>query len=191
MLLLWTTKPKNPVSKLIRWGLDEEMSHFAMCFFPQYGGIVLEQVISGGFTVSWLPHYAKKNKIIYSLRPKKLSHQDEVKLFIATMEKFSGTKYDFGSFMYFCWRAFLRKFFKKPLPQVSQWGREDDTLCTGLAKVIQCIFPDWLSKKIDDFEVVTPGRLLHNLESSNKFINKPVTIIDFYREQFDYENKVC
>lgn len=184
MLLLWTTKPKNPISKLIRWGLDEEMSHFAMCFFPQYGGVVVEQVIAGGFTVSWLPHYVKKNKVTHCLQPKTLSHEDEVKLFIATMTRFSGTKYDFGSFVYFGWRAFLRKFFKKPLPDVSQWGRKRDTLCTGLAAIVQTLFPDWLSTKVDDFEVVTPGRLLHYMRESNKFIEKPITIVDFYREHY-------
>ena len=171
MLLLWTTRPNHPTSKLIRWGLSEESSHFAICFFIGEGAIVLEQVMTCGFRVTWLDKFLKHNKVVYALQPNGLTEKESRRLFEALMSRFSGSGYDYGSFAYFCWRVFLLKFVGAPLPDKSQWG-DKDVLCTGLAKVVQEIKPEWLSTRITDFDIVSPGLLYDNMLDSNHFINK-------------------
>lgn len=173
MLLLWTTKPSNPASVLIRWGLSEEMSHFATAYYAAPDkGLLLEQKMVGGFDISWLPHFRKSNEIVYALEPKQLNRDDERRIMHGLMTEFSGTDYDDGSFLYFCWRAVLLKFFQEPLPKRGQWGSNKEPLCTGHARVIYRHKPEWFSTPIKDFDIVTPGSLYENMKRTNLFIDR-------------------
>ena len=173
MILLWTTKPSNPASALIRWGLSEPMSHFATAFYAdQYKGIVLEQRMIAGFDVSWLPYFRKSNKIVYVLEPKSIPRDEQRKVMAALMNEFSGTNYDDGGFLYFAWRTFLLKFFKKPLSGRGEWGDKKDALCTGHARILYKLKPEWFSTPISDFDIVTPGALFDNMVRSNHFIDR-------------------
>ena len=173
MILLWTTKPSNPISALIRWGLGEPMSHFATAFFAdKEKGLILEQKMITGFDVSWLPYFTKSNKIVFALEPKSISQLDMKVILHGLMNEFSGTDYDDGGFAYFSYRVFLRKFFNKPLPKRGKWGNGKDPLCTGHARVIYKMKPEWFSSPINDFDIVTPGSLYDNMIQSNMFIDR-------------------
>lgn len=170
---MWTTKPTNPTSVLIRWGLDEPMSHFATAFFARKEkGLILHQQMTSGFDINWLPKFIRSNKIVYVLEPKDLNRTDMRVLFHALMNEFSGTKYDIKGFLYFTWRAFLLKFFREPLPKKALWGDKKEPLCTGHARIIFKYKPEWFSKTITDFDIVTPGALYENMKNSNHFIDR-------------------
>jgi hypothetical protein len=171
MSLLWY-KNNKPGSKLIRWGLEEEASHFAMGFFindQQTSGVIVHQKFEG-FDIDWYPYYAKHNKLVYGLTPKDTSITDQRSIFHKACEEFSGLDYERTGFIYFGWRAALRKFFGKPLPDRNTWGGRRDILCTGQARVLQTLKPDWFSKLIPDFDIVTPQALYENMLNSGKFL---------------------
>jgi len=168
MILMWT-KNKLPGSKLIRWGLSEETSHFACAFFATKDkGLVVHQKLHG-FTINWLPRWKKENEIVFALQPKSDDRSRDRNILHAVMNTFSGTKYDIPGFIYFSWRAFLYKFFQVALPTENKWSREEHPLCTGIAKIIEEVAPDWFSKPVKDFDIVTPQRLFNNMRSSGRF----------------------
>lgn len=168
MILLWTTKPKNPMSKLIRWGLDEPMSHFATAFFPFKTGLVLEQQMTKGFEITDFEYFISQNSIVHALMPKESMFDDE-DILMGLMEEFSGSKYDDGSFLYLCWRVILLKLFQEPFPKNGEWGDTTDPLCTGHARIIQRLRPEWFTKEISDFDITSPGSLYENMLRSGHF----------------------
>ena len=141
MILLWTTSDKIG-SRLIRYGLDEPMSHFAIAFFAtKKKGLLLHQDFRG-FRVQWLPEFLKENRIVYSMRPNDLDRTSKRILLHATMNEFSGTNYDGGSFFYFAWRAALKKFLGIPFPKTSKWGKAKEPVgCVGISKYFLARLP--------------------------------------------------
>jgi hypothetical protein len=165
---MWT-KSQLPGSKLIRWGLDSPTSHFACAFFATKDkGLVVHQRFDG-FSIDWLPDWQKYYDIVYSLQPKEVDKQKEREILYSIMNSFSSTSYDLPGFMYFSWRAFLYKFFNKPIPKINKWGRKQAPLCTGVAEVIEDIMPQWFSQPVKDFDIVTPEGLFNNMLDSNMF----------------------
>lgn len=171
MILLWT-KSKLIGSKVIRYGLDEPVSHYATAFIiGKKTGIVLNQRANGGFKIEWLSYFLKKNQIVYALSPLNIDSASKSSLLIEMMNEFSGTFYDTGSLIYFCWRVFLRKFFDVPLPAKSLWGDDKYPLCTGHGKVLYRLMPRWFSTKPNDFDITSPYSLYLNLKASGQFKN--------------------
>lgn len=132
----------------------------------------MHQRMVGGFAIDWLPYFMKKNRVVYALEPKNINKETAERLMKAIMMEFSGTAYDEGSLAYFSWRAFLLKFFDEPLPSRGDWGDTKDPLCTGHARVLRRLKPEWFSSNIDDFDIVTPGSLYHNMRNSSQFIDR-------------------
>jgi len=168
MILLWT-KNKLPGSKLIRWGLSEDVSHFACAFFVSKDkGLVVHQKLHG-FSIDWLPKWRDKNDVVFSLKPKEADKERDRKILHGIMNRFYGTRYDALGFLYFTWRAFLYKFFGVGLPVKNKWSEEEEPLCTGIAKILQDAQPLWFFRSVRDFDIVTPQRLFNNMRSSGQF----------------------
>ena len=70
VILIWT-KTKKVGSHLIRWGLNEPVSHFAIIrqFDDPSQGVVIHQAFHG-FDISWYPTWLKENEIVHALTPK-------------------------------------------------------------------------------------------------------------------------
>jgi hypothetical protein len=179
MILLWT-RNNLPGSKIIRWGLEEESSHFCIAHKHSKTGkhILVHQRLMGGFELDWLPAWLKTNEVVYSLEPKEITHYESSLIFEALANEFSETDYDHGAFLYFSYRAALRKFTGKQLPRRNQWGSNKDPLCTGYARVLQKMRPEWFSSSLPDFDIVTPDALYHNMANTQFFKG---AIHHFYR----------
>lgn len=172
MILLWT-KSSLIGSKTIRYVLGEPVSHFATVFFigedPDVSnGIVLHQKINGGFKITWLPYFLKNYDVVKSLRPVDISYQSSKNILRVMLNEFSGTSYDGGSLLYFSWRAILRRIFSIPLPESGKWGSENDPLCTGHARVLHRVKPEWFSYTPSDLDITTPFSLYKNISASGQ-----------------------
>jgi hypothetical protein len=123
MKLLWVSGTL-PLSKLIMWGLNEPVSHFAICFDDT---IVFHSDLTG-MHISWFATFQKTHKVVYSVDVQ-LPLEQEEEIYKSLITKYDGSGYDYGAFCYFIYRAALLKFFKKPLPNTNPWGSKTRFLC--------------------------------------------------------------
>ena len=99
---IWTTT-NQPASKLIRWGLNEPVSHFAIVrpFSTPNSGVVLHQSFSG-FDIDWFPAWRKDNKILFALTPATpITGKQWSEIRTPLMEDYAGSDYDFSAISYF------------------------------------------------------------------------------------------
>lgn len=168
MMLLWTSSPL-PASKVIRWGLDSNSSHFSTAYFDQGGkGIVVHQEFKG-FEIDWMPDFLNKRKVVNCLYPKKTDLDLEEQIMTAIMDKYSDTLYDHPAFIYFSWRVLLKKALGLPIPSSNAFSSDRLPLCTGHAEVIESIKPDWFSEPVKDFDMISPQALFNLMLDSGKF----------------------
>lgn len=167
---IWTTT-SQPISKLIRWGMAEPVSHFATVKFNTNGsGVVLHQAFSG-FDIDWFPTWRRNNNIVFALTPAiPLTKKEWVDIRIPLMENYAGSDYDYSAIYYFAYRALLRKFFKIPLPAENLWEDNKEPLCTGIATLLHQIHPEWFSDSPVDFDMVSPYMLYEMMLGSGMFV---------------------
>ena len=165
MEFIWT-KSSAFGSKVIRWGLDEPVSHFAI----RCNKFIIESDFDGFSIESIYKFENSKRKIELTLKPKDISKEMEDIILTKLIELFRDQEYDFGAYGYFAYRAFLRKFFRIPLPKKNLWADNQKPLCTGVAEAIQIIKPEWFSEEIKEFDIVSPYSLYKNMKNSGHFI---------------------
>lgn len=169
MIFLFT-KSKKIGSKLIRWGLDEPVSHFApvhaMCP-KRMKGIVFHSNFSG-FGLDWLQGYLREVDVVLALQPKQLDRKESRKISNQIINNLWGKEYDKPAFAYFTYRAARRKLFGTPLPTRNEWDTSD-ILCTGVANQLHKVKPEWFSDPIIDGDIMTPWQLANNMMGSGAF----------------------
>lgn len=134
MKLLWV-KGSLPLSKLIMWGLDEPVSHFAIALD---GKIVFHSDLSG-FHIAWKNTFDRTHETIFE-HELKLPLEQEEAIYQGILDQYDGASYDFGAFIYFGWRALLRKAFKKEMPQKNPWGNKNHFLCDEIIQLLPVEF---------------------------------------------------
>lgn len=159
------TANKGPISRLIRWGLEEPCSHFAIAF---ENNILCHQTFSG-FAIDWYPHWYKSQRIWKRLIPMKSNIMIERKIMGMVADKWAGSGYDISGFAYFSWRALLFKAIEKDFPETNKWGTGPDTICTGIAQDIKAEFPHYFSDDHEDFEILSPHKLYLSMIKSGAF----------------------
>lgn len=170
MKLLWVSSQKIG-SKLIRWGLDADCSHFAVCFdeddlvgvprgiaFHAYG--LSTQVV---MLRTFLEHY----EIVHALEFK--GPVDEDAVYQAILNEDGDLPYDYPALMWFGWRALLAKIGFAPIGGFNRWQDDQARLCTGIAptvlKALGIKLPDGL-----DAELTPPHELYRILSESGRFV---------------------
>lgn len=143
MKLLWV-KGFMPLSKLIMWGLNEPVSHFAICFDDK---IVFHSDLTG-MHISWKASFDKTHETIYSITLDLPLEQEEA-IYQSVITEYDGAGYDYGAFAYFCWRAALYKFFNTPLPDTNPWGSATRFLCDEEIQVLPTEIVGEEIKKMD------------------------------------------
>lgn len=167
MKLLWV-KGTAPLSKLIMWGLNEPVSHFAVVFDDK---IVFHSDLLG-VRLAWFPSFMKTHEIVEEMDFPSLKLDLEEEVYQSIITNFDGKSYDYGAFLYFCWRGVLWKLFDKPLPSKNAWGSEDAFLCDELAKVL----PDWVVPpeiKAMDIGMISPYKLFILLRDHQARVSLP------------------
>lgn len=151
MRLLWT-KNKMPLSWLIRWGLDEPVSHFAIVFDDR---LVFHSNLFG-VHLQWFDTFKKSQQIVFSINLN-LPLETEENVYLDVIGRQDSKPYDFRAFMYFMWCGFLRKFFNKEMPKVSSMNDNNAYLCTELAFAILNLLK--LEEKDLDLSITSPFQL--------------------------------
>lgn len=143
MKLAWV-KGHAPLSHLIMWGLNEPVSHFAFIFD---NSIVFHSDLTG-MHISWLSSFLNTHDIVYEI-DLQLSLEQEETIYQGVITKYDGSGYDYGAFVYFGWRAFLKKCFGKPMPNSNPWGSKDRYLCDEAIQLLPVEIVGEEIKKMD------------------------------------------
>jgi len=141
MKLLFT-RSQLPLSKLIRWGLNEPVSHVAILLDEK---LVFQSNLLG-VSIEGIYRLQKACEIVYVVDiPMKFCAEED--LYQLLLQQYDGKPYDFKAFAYFAWRTVLYKLFKKPYPNKNIWQDPNSFLCDGLLTSLSHVdVPIWLSK---------------------------------------------
>jgi len=155
--LIWA-KSSKPLSKLIRWSLNEDCSHFAICFDRR---IVFHSDLRG-VHIEWLEDFAKAHDIVHCLFMPSLSLETEELIYQSSIS-ISGRMYDYLGLLYFGYRLFLLKMFKSPLPKVNKWGSAHLDMCIEVSTVLDPIIP-----ALPNISMTSPHQLFEYMENFAK-----------------------
>lgn len=167
MKFLWTTSDKVG-ARFIRWGLNSDCSHFAICFDEDLGGIVFHSHGSGA-QLEWMGEFLKKNTVVHALTfSSPLLLQDEEDIYRQLVSAYGTNSYDYPALLWWTWRGVLRKFFGIPIGTKNQWAQKGMALCTALAGSIK-----WISLHAKehnlDLEMISPHDLFVLMQVSGYF----------------------
>lgn len=162
------TKNSLVGSKIIRWGLRENSSHFAIGFDlgSSNRGIIFHSNFHG-LKIDWANDFLKKNDIIHQLEPVlDLKLEAEERLYQAVVKNY-GKAYDYKGFFFFILAAAWGKITRRELPRRNPWGDNRAFLCTEVAEEMR-------AELLDIFQVtlphtrgaLSPGRLYETLKTS-------------------------
>jgi len=146
------TKNSTALSKLIRWGFNEPVSHCAIVF----DNMLVTQSNLLGVGLDWYPHFSSKSEVVFEIEYD-LELEQEEEIYKAMLNSYCGTTYDWKTFFYFAWCGILFKFFNRPLPETNPYNDEEKFLCTEWALQL----PDWILKEKKSLQgtLVTPYNL--------------------------------
>ena len=177
MKLLWVSADKFG-SRMIRWGLGSDCSHFAVCFDEQdsltYGvprGIAFHSYGMGTQSLM-LRDFLKFYTVIHALEP--IASVDEEAVYQAVINEEDERPYDYAALLWFSWRGLLAKIGFQPieLGELNQWQSEYARLCTGIAPTVLKALGIALPKGVDP-ELIPPHDLFRLLTGTGKFTSNP------------------
>lgn len=155
---LWTNAPRKIGSQLIRWGLGEDCSHYALQFYCDRGddALVIESRFPGGVRVRSRKRFLENNEVVHSMKIP-FSKETEDKLFFTACQRLLGIKYDWPAIAYFAFAVLLHKasFRKMPLPKKNPWGHDNMTYCNEILWWLHDQF-DGMDLSCRDGEMTTP-----------------------------------
>lgn len=167
MIFLWANSGKIG-SKLIRWGLGTDCSHFAVVFDekPQGLGVVFHSQLFGGVQIEWWNHFRKTHKICHALRVNSsLFLVEEEEVYQTVVSRFYGQEYDHKAFIFWAYALMLYKMFGVKVPSINAWQESGRDLCTEIGKGFAEI--PWLQiPQIQDYAMISPHNMYHIFKQS-------------------------
>lgn len=159
MLTVLGTYSDKVGSHLIRYFLDEPVSHVAFMFDEK---LVIHSSITG-VVVLWAQDFLRHHKVYTSKTFHLMNEQEEY--VYQELIKVEGSPYDYDAFTYFSYCAMRRKYFGTPLPKTNPEGKTNKFLCTELAGLL----PDFVfSPKSNPFknrelDIITPYQVIKEI----------------------------
>jgi len=162
------TKSGKIGSKLIRWGLHEDSSHFAIGFDigPDNRGVIFHSHFHG-LRIDWAADFLSKNEVVYNLTPVfSLKLEAEERLYQSVVKNY-GSRYDFKGFIFFTLAAIGQRFFGRKVRKTNPWGDRKDLLCTEVAEQMRHELQDIFGVTVPETNgVLSPDRLYFLLKAS-------------------------
>ena len=137
MILIWSTNNAWG-SRLIRWGLDEPSSHFAVCFFednPSHATVIESRMMDGVDTCS-LKDFHRRNEVIHMLQAP-ITADEEIELYNHLYNSTKGVEYDRPAILYWIYAGFMRKFFDRKLPKENIMDRRELLYCVEVLEILE------------------------------------------------------
>ena len=155
------SKNKSPLSRAIRWVLNEPCSHVAFVF----GDTWLLQANLLGMNTHWFAQWLEKNDVVQELTYP-MDKISEWLLLHQIADQYLDAKYDYSAFAYFAVRALAHKFFKIPMPTRCPWNNRQKYLCEEVVGII----PRQITKLPDglDLAAITPFGMYNLLKGYQK-----------------------
>jgi len=150
------TKNTSCLSKLIRWGLNEPVSHVAIVFDDK---IVFHSNLPG-VRVEWYNSFKRSNEIVFEKQYDMPLYEEEA-LYQQVIDENDKKTYDFSGFLYFIWRGALRKFLKKPFPSSNKKNNPNLDFCVELIGKLRQQLPALPSD--EELAIMTPYGLYTRL----------------------------
>ena len=159
-------------SRVIRWGLRSDCSHFAVCFDEDsLGSGIVFHSYGLGTKLEWLGEFDKHFEVVHALEFKtKLAVCDEETIYQRLLQLYSGKRYDYPALAWWTWRALLNRLFGVPIGVKNRWSVEGMLLCTAVAGGIEWI-KKYCSEKNVDLEMIPPHDLYDLLAESGYFVD--------------------
>lgn len=149
MITLLFTKGKNPLSRLITWGMKEEVSHFAVQFSDVY---VIHSNLKG-LTVDNVERFLMHSDIVWSYKLSWNKTQSITR--IKSLWRSVGLKkYDFKYFFFLFWEGIKYRFFGLEMDFERVSHSSGRLLCTEVAELLG------ITRGLERYEYSTPGRLM-------------------------------
>jgi len=172
VIYLFTTSNK-PGARLIRWGLETDVSHMAVLngTFPLPVSVVLEARLSDGVDITWLKTFKKNNTVITALKPKDLGHEEAKKLFDKMAQKIGGKSYDWKGVGYLALAAvYFVKIMKGKLKGSNHWAERNKDYCSeALLANVSYLKEIGVDLKKYPIQMLTPSRAREILLESGAF----------------------
>jgi hypothetical protein len=155
-------------SKLIRWGLGERSSHFAIGFDLSSGnrGVIFHSNFHG-LGIAWAKDFLAKNEVVYELEPVLgLKLESEERLYQAIVKNY-GKPYDYKGFLFFAFSAIWNKITGKKISKTNPWADSKALLCTEVAEAISFeIKGIFLAEVPITYGALSPDKLYFSLRTS-------------------------
>lgn len=133
MRLRWT-KTNTPLSRLIRFVTGQDCSHFELIFDSVKGGLVFESNLVGVHP-KFLATAEKTSTMVHELTLN-LSPEIEDKIWERVVNQYDGRDYDYLGVIYLGWRLILKRYFRRPMPDVNPWAQSGRYFCNELYEVL-------------------------------------------------------
>ena len=136
MIFIWSTNEMIG-SKIIRWGLSEPCSHFAIGFFETTSmATVLESRLSDGVSTVTYDSFKERNQIVHLLQAD-ISYQDEINLFNWIYEATKGVKYDRKAILFWVFVGLKMKILGSELPPRNKFNDDEMLYCVEVLEELE------------------------------------------------------
>lgn len=168
MIFIWSTNGKAG-SRLIRWGLGHDCSHFAVGFFEEdeARAVVVESRLDGGVLVCPLSNFLHRNKVVHILQAPSTRSED-CALYDDLTKLTKGMSYDYPAILYWLWVGICRKFFGIEGLDKNLLDQENMLYCVEVLSVLSHYLSE-LGVEEDDFSMVAPHEAYELLSESGAF----------------------
>lgn len=143
--LLFTTSKKT-FSKLTRWGLGTDCSHFVIGFdLDKPSGIVFHSDFSG-VHIDFYSHFIENNMVVHRLKfNQSLNINEEELVYQAIIEKTYKSNYDYGAYLFWSINIIGNKLLNLPICKKNLWNSKGLFLCT---EVYESLSGLWINAQI-------------------------------------------
>lgn len=179
MIFIFSTSNK-PSSRLIRWGLNSEVSHFAIAEANICDAYVIDSTFKTGVELTQLHNFRYDSKIVYMFEIKTIDNKKSHELFNRLYQSLKNKNYDRKAIAFLSIVIlFCRKLFRRELPIENKWADKNDYYCTEVALEIKDELKLYGDIELKESQMLTPDILLKKFKDQIRLGNKNIIELKF------------
>jgi len=174
MIFIFSTSNKLS-SRLIRWGLNSKVSHFAIGEANICDAYVIDSTFKTGVELQQLHNFRYDSKIVYMFEIKTIDSRKSQELFDRLYLSLKNKNYDRKAIAFLSIVIlFCRKLFRRELPIENKWADKNDYYCTEVALEIKDELKLYGGIEIKESQMLTTDILLKKFKDQILLGNKDV-----------------